>query len=104
MSTPADAALWTGQSDALLDKLLGQYSSEGRAVAVDVRADVSWVSLGERLTHAIHPYPARLIRHIPILFLHSARYSARGDLVLDPFCGSGTVLLEALVAGRRALG
>jgi DNA modification methylase len=27
-----------------------------------------------------------------------------GDLVLDPFCGSGTVLLEALLAQRNSLG
>ena len=28
----------------------------------------------------------------------------RGALVLDPFCGSGTVLVEAMLAGRRATG
>ena len=30
------------------------------------------------------------------------QYSERGDLVLDPFCGSGTVALEANVQGRLA--
>lgn len=30
--------------------------------------------------------------------------SKPGDIVLDPFCGSGTVLLEAQIAGRQAYG
>jgi len=30
--------------------------------------------------------------------------SAPGDVVLDPFCGSGTVVVEARLAGRRAIG
>jgi SAM-dependent methyltransferase len=30
--------------------------------------------------------------------------AAEGATVLDPFCGSGTVLVEAMVAGRRAVG
>jgi hypothetical protein len=33
-----------------------------------------------------------------------ARWSSPGDLVVDPFCGSGTVLVEAMAGGRRAIG
>ncbi|HMF30129.1 MAG TPA: DNA methyltransferase, partial [Candidatus Lokiarchaeia archaeon] len=32
------------------------------------------------------------------------RYSAPGDVVLDPFCGSGTTLVEARLCGRSAIG
>ena len=32
------------------------------------------------------------------------KYSKKGDLVLDPFVGSGTTLLEAKVMGRNSLG
>jgi tRNA G10 N-methylase Trm11 len=32
------------------------------------------------------------------------RYSQPGDLVLDPMCGVGTSLVEAILAGRSALG
>lgn len=54
-------------------------------------------------THSVHPYPARLIRHIPRFFFESSVIPQDG-VVVDPFCGSGTVLLEALLSGRRAVG
>ncbi|PWK89489.1 DNA methylase [Lentzea atacamensis] len=41
----------------------------------------------------------------PAIAAHAiATYSRPGDLVLDPDCGAGTVLVEALQAGRHALG
>jgi SAM-dependent methyltransferase len=36
--------------------------------------------------------------------LRVARFSQPGQDVLDPFCGSGTVLVEAMAAGRKAVG
>jgi hypothetical protein len=32
------------------------------------------------------------------------RYSTRGDLVFDPFCGLGTVPMRAILSGRRGAG
>ena len=41
----------------------------------------------------------------PAVAAHAiATYTRPGDLVLDPDCGAGTVLVEALRAGRHALG
>ncbi|MEU0466672.1 DNA methyltransferase [Amycolatopsis sp. NPDC006131] len=41
----------------------------------------------------------------PAVAAHSiAAYTRPGDLVLDPDCGAGTALVEALRAGRHALG
>ena len=41
----------------------------------------------------------------PAVAAHAiATYTHPGDLVLDPVCGAGTVLVEALRAGRHALG
>lgn len=53
-------------------------------------------------THGIHPYHAKFIPAIPIEFLE--KYSKPGDVVLDPFCGSGTTLLESGLAGHESFG
>jgi DNA modification methylase len=65
---------------------------------------VSWPSYPERGTHLIHPYPAKLLAHIPFFFLAQNDLSESGEQILDPFCGSGTVLLEAILAGRKVHG
>ncbi|MBI4763705.1 MAG: restriction endonuclease [Deltaproteobacteria bacterium] len=52
------------------------------------------------LTHDLHPYPAKFIPQIPGHLI--SRLSLRGELVMDPFGGSGTTALEAIRLGRRA--
>jgi len=54
------------------------------------------------LTHGFHSYPARM--HPAIARVAVGQLSGAGAQVLDPFCGSGTVLVEAMAAGRRARG
>jgi DNA methylase len=56
----------------------------------------------ERLTHYLFRYPAKF--HPPIVRSLIAKYTSPGDTILDPFVGSGTLLVEALVAGRAAVG
>ena len=58
----------------------------------------------ERATHLLHPYPAKLVRNIPRFFLGCSDVCAHGSRVLDPFCGSGTVLLEGRLAGHAVIG
>lgn len=53
-------------------------------------------------THGIHRYPAKFIPQIPRFCLE--RYSKAGQVVLDPFMGSGTTLLEAFILGRDSYG
>jgi len=52
--------------------------------------------------HGFHSYPARM--HPDTAERLIAALSEPGQTVLDPFCGSGTVLVEARRAGRRGLG
>ncbi|WP_378733314.1 TRM11 family SAM-dependent methyltransferase [Nocardia brasiliensis] len=47
-------------------------------------------------------HPAKML---PAVAAHAiTHYTRPGDLVLDPMCGTGTTLVEAVHLGRRALG
>jgi len=52
--------------------------------------------------HGFHTYPARMHPGTAAKLVQAV--SEPGQTVLDPFCGSGTVLVEAMLAGRRARG
>jgi hypothetical protein len=59
----------------------------------------------ETLTHPFHTYPARLhpaTAKVLVDFIGAG--AGRTQPLLDPFCGSGTVLVEARAAGLRAVG
>jgi SAM-dependent methyltransferase len=73
--------------------------SLARAMDVGEQAEV------HAYTHGFHSWAARM--H-PITARRSIelalRGADRGARVVDPFCGSGTVLVEAMLAGARATG
>jgi len=55
-----------------------------------------------RYVDASTAHPAKML---PAVAAHAiAHYTQPGDLVLDPMCGIGTTLVEALHLGRRAVG
>lgn len=55
-----------------------------------------------KLNHNVFRYPAKF--HPPIARKLIELFSQEADTVLDPFCGSGTLLVEALAMGRSAVG
>jgi hypothetical protein len=91
--------------DAWLGQAIAAYALDGLSIEVNFRELVPTVRPGaDRATHLIHPYPAKLLPAIPYLFLRCPSILPPGGRVLDPFCGSGTVLLEAALAGHSADG
>lgn len=98
---------WRGKgypfsTDAILDSLLANFINSGEAQEVSFRELVPWMKVGERATHYIHSYPAKLLPHIAHFFLASDRVCPLAGRVLDPFSGTGTVALEAMLSGREA--
>jgi len=55
-----------------------------------------------RLTHQVFRFPAKF--HPPVVRSLMADYTKPGDCILDLFCGSGTLLVEASVSNRNAIG
>jgi tRNA G10 N-methylase Trm11 len=53
-------------------------------------------------THGYHIYPAMMIPQVARRLIRT--YGGGARLLLDPFCGSGTSLVEARLAGVNAVG
>lgn len=83
--------------------LIKEFKRNPVAQDVSFRELVPWVKAGERATHYIHSYPAKLLPQIAHFFLAASEYVSTDETVLDPFGGTGTVALEALLSGRCAL-
>ncbi|TXT55911.1 MAG: LexA repressor [Candidatus Thorarchaeota archaeon] len=73
----------------------------------DIERDSSedWTFAGadtKYFTHGLHPYPARMIPQIVARLLSS--YSEENDIIWDPFCGSGSTLVESMLYHRKSIG
>lgn len=91
--------------DKILAEFLERYAKDSNPIQVNFRKLVHWEKYSESYTHYIHKYPAKLLKHIPIFFLRSnILLNKRSATILDPFCGTGTVMLESLLAGHNAIG
>lgn len=67
--------------------------------------EIDWDFSGERATKgsgSSHWYPARFVPQVPGVLI--GFLSRPGELVVDPFCGSGTTMVEARRLGRHSLG
>ncbi len=60
------------------------------------RKDTSYI------THGYYTYPAKFIPQVAAKIMQD--YSSEGDIIVDPFLGSGTTVVEALVNKRVGIG
>lgn len=65
--------------------------------------DWSFLNCRQDAISTLHPYPARFIEELPKQLIESLGCPPQ-TLVLDPFCGSGTTLVEAQRAGIESVG
>ena len=63
-----------------------------------------WIPERERTKHVhrLHPYKGKFIPQLVEYFL--SRHFKKGDIVLDPFSGSGTTLIQANEMGIHSIG
>ena len=97
-----DATIKTVSNNSLSK---GAAQSRRLSALREAALDSAYVSLGSRRTaspHEFYRYPARFSPAFARAAI--AAFTRRGDLVLDPFVGGGTTLVEARLAGRLALG
>ena len=81
-------------------------SQAARSPAVDLELSWTEAELPERErtkhVHRLHPYLGKFVPQLAEVFLR--RHARPGQLVWDPFAGSGTTLVEANALGLRAAG
>jgi len=52
--------------------------------------------------YALHKYWSKKPYNVVRYFI--LKYSKKGDIILDPFCGSGISIIESLFKNRKAIG
>lgn len=55
-------------------------------------------------THGFHKYPAKFIPQLPKWAINKYLKNQTNRLILEPFCGSGTTLIESSLSGNYSIG
>ncbi len=116
-----ESVLENGASLIPLDSLQNYYGQSNREKRWknELGNDLNWALSFEKIkeaettkhVHRLHPYKGKFIPQLVEYFLDAHTddfkhdvYFHPGDIVLDPFCGSGTTLVQANELGMQAIG
>jgi DNA modification methylase len=92
--------------DVVSETLHGLPMQQSRVTTCSRLSSIDWGFSTRKKAPAIegiHPYPAKFIGDIPRAFIESLSIPL-GTKIFDPFCGSGTTLVEAQRAGFPTAG
>ncbi len=79
-----------------------QYKDEEQILSILSSLDWSFAEEDTTyLSHDIHPYPAKFAPQLPLQVIKML--SSTGETIWDPFGGSGTTALEALLSDRNCI-
>ena len=73
---------------------------------IETSKELDWTFLNEdtrEFTHIYHDYPARMIPQIPRNIINLLN-EKEGNFLFDPYCGSGSTLVEGMLAGLNVIG
>lgn len=76
-------------------------NNELKPVEVSFREIIPEITDTSYLTHSIYYYPAKFIPQVVRFCLNE--FTQKGDTIIDPFAGSGTVGLETFITKRNAI-
>lgn len=87
---------------ALLNESIESEAAQPKIERVGARLEIPEAIGTIDFTHGLHRFPGKFIPQIPKYLFET--YLPAKSRVLDPFCGSGTTLVEAILADRSCVG
>lgn len=113
-----DGALFVSKNE-IVNYYQSQNTERKKIWQSSLDKDINWTLSFEKYkesettkhVHRLHPYKGKFIPQLVEYFLDSHTdafkqevFFNKGDVILDPFCGSGTTLVEANEKGMHAVG